>query len=45
MHRGITRLSRIRITQVMESESKVFGFHSVSHLNYGKIEHENGLTF
>jgi len=29
----------------MESRSAVFGSHSETHWNYGKIEYENGLNF
>jgi len=43
IHRGIPRLNRDPITQIMESRSAVLGSHSESHWNYGKIEHENGI--
>jgi len=43
IHRGIPRLNRYPITQVMGSRSAVLGSHSERHWNYGKIEHVNGI--
>jgi len=45
IQRGIPRQNRYPITQVMESRSKGLGSQSENHLNYGKIEHENGLQY
>jgi len=45
IHRGIPRLNRDSITQVMESRSADFGSHSESHWKFEKLEHENGLKF
>jgi len=44
-HRGIPRLNRVTMTQVMESRSSVLWSHSGSHWKYRKIRHESGLKF
>jgi len=45
IHRGIPHQNRDPIAKVMGSGSAVLGSHSESHLEYGKIQHENGLKF
>jgi len=42
-HRGIPRLSRDPITQVMESRSSVFGVWYWNPWKFEKSDHENGL--
>jgi len=45
IHRGILRINRNPITQVMKFRSAILARHSETHWNYIKFEHENGSKF